>query len=105
MVDIPDISFPDFNYTNFTGSLINNSMQGYVNIMGIFLYPFLFSIIIICTYLYFRSAVLAVSVTLIIVVVFGNTWVGVGTWVTFLHIAISLTVSMLLLLFLIKKRG
>ena len=104
MVEIPTINIPDINASNFTKDFIQVGMQGYVNVFGVFFYPFVFSIIILCVFLYFRSAVFAVAIALVLFVCFGNAFMGVEAWVTAIHVIVSLSVSALLLLFLIKRR-
>lgn len=92
------------NYTYIMGDLFNWSMQGYVNAMGFFLWPFIFSVVIGYVYLKQQSAVAAAVATLIIFAAFGEYLMGVDIWVSLMHLLVALTITGLVVVFLTRIR-
>ena len=93
------------NFTYWQQNLVEMSMQGYVNALGFFFYPILFTFIIAYVYIKMQSAVAAVVILLLIMAVFGNTLLGVDIWVTIMHILAAIVTMSLVLVFIIKRRG
>jgi hypothetical protein len=81
------------------------SFQGYINAMGFFFWPILFTAIIVYVYLKNQSMVAAAVAILIIVTVFSNAFAGVNPYLNFLYIVVSLIVSGLILMIFIKRGG
>jgi uncharacterized sodium:solute symporter family permease YidK len=78
-------------------------MSGYVTVMGVFVWPIIFVAIIGYVYLKQQSLTAAAIAALIIFAVFGNALVGVDILVNFLYIALSLIVTGVVLLFIIRR--
>lgn len=78
-------------------------MSGYVTVMGVFVWPIIFVAIIGYVYLKQQSLTVAAIAALIIFAVFGNALIGVDILINFLYIAVSLIVTGVVLLFIIRR--
>ena len=94
----------DVNWTNITTDFMDWSMQGYSNILGVFMWPVIFSAVIGYVYLKQQSAVAAAVAILIIFAAFSNAMLGVENWTSLMHIFVSLIATALFLLFLTRMR-
>ena len=92
------------NYTNWRTNLVDKMTLGYITALGFFFWPTFFSVIIVYMYLKHRSLVIAAAVILVIFAAFGNALAQVDIWVNFMYILVSLIVTFLILLFIIKRR-
>ena len=92
------------NWTYWTQNLIEQSLLGYQNVLGLFLWPFIFSVVIGYIYLKNQSVTVAGIVILIFFASFGNVLMGVEPWYSFMHILVALIFSGLVLIFLTKVR-
>jgi len=79
-------------------------MQGYVMVLGVFVWPIIFTGIIGYVYLKQQSATAAAVVGMILFAAYSNYMVGVETWVNIMYILISLVVTALVLIFISKRR-
>jgi len=93
------------NFTEITSNLTKWSLQGYETTLGVVFYAIVFSAIIGYVYLKQQSAVAAVAVILIIVTAFGVILTGLDPWVNFLYLIVAFTITGLILIFVIRKRG
>lgn len=93
------------NFTNITQNFISWSLQGYTTALGFIFWPLFMSIIIGIIYIHSRSLTVLAVVTLIFVIVFGNTLLGVEAWMTFMQIAVSLILTVLVLVVIIRRYG
>lgn len=92
------------NWTYWSEHLTELSMQGYMNVLGVFVWPIIFTAIIGYVYLKNQSAVAAVAAILIIFAAFGNALLGVDVWYSLMYILVALVVTGLVLIFLTKIR-
>ena len=81
------------------------AFQGYTYVLGFLFYPVFFSIIIAYVFVNKQSLTAAAIVILSIFAVFGNALLGVELWVNLMYIVVSLIVTILVLVFLTKRRG
>lgn len=93
------------NFTEFMEDFIGISMQPYTDVLGVFVWPLVFTAIIGYVYLKNQSVVAAASAGLIIFAVFSNHLVGVGAWNNLMIVLILLALTGLFLYFIVKKRG
>lgn len=93
------------NFTYWIGNLIPMSMQGYYNVLGVFVWPLIFMAITGYVYLKQQSAVAAAICILLLFAGFGNVLIGVDLWVNLMHILVALSMTALLLIFISKRRG
>ena len=93
------------NWTYWSEHLFELSMQGYVNVLGFFVWPLIFSAVIGYIYLKNQSVVAAAIAILIIFAAFGNYLVGVDAWYSIMYIIVALAITALVLVFLTKWRG
>lgn len=80
-------------------------MQGYINALGFFVWPIIFTSIIGYVYLKNQSVTTAAIVILIFVAAFSDTLAAVPTWYSFMHILVALIIAGLFLVFFTKIRG
>jgi hypothetical protein len=78
-------------------------MSGYVSAIGVFVWPVIFAAIIGYIYLKNQSLTIAAVAALMIIAVFGNALMGVDAFINFLYIAVSLIVTGVVLLFIIRR--
>lgn len=93
------------NWTFWSENLMDLSMQGYTDTLGVFVWPLIFTAIIGYVYLKNQSVVTAAAAVLILFGAFINTISGVDPWATLMMILICLAITGLLLYFIIKRRG
>jgi len=79
-------------------------LLGYTNVLGVFLWPLIFSAIIGYIYLKNQSATVAAAGILIIFAAFSNALIGVDPWYSLMHIIVALVITGLILVFLTKVR-
>jgi len=92
------------NWTYWHTHLIEQAMLGYQNVLGVFMWPLIFSAIIGYIYLKNQSAVIAAVGILIIFAAFSNALIGVDPWYSLMHILVALVITCLFLVFLTKVR-
>jgi hypothetical protein len=80
------------------------SMQGYTIALGFFVWPIIFTSIIVYVYLKNQSVVTASVIILILVAAFGDTLTGVPAIYSFFHVLIALIIAGLFLVFFTKMR-
>jgi len=79
-------------------------MLGYMNVLGVFVWPLIFTAIIGYIYLKNQSAVAGVAAILILFAAFGNALMGVDPWYSFMQIIVAIVVTALILVFITKFR-
>ena len=79
-------------------------MQGYETVLGVLVWPLIFTAIIGYVYLKQQSAVAAAIATLIIVVAFSNALLDVPLWRNIMYIMVCLAMTALFLIFMTKVR-
>lgn len=92
------------NWTYWQQHLMELSMQGYEDALGLFVWPLIFTAIIGYVYLKNQSAVAAVAAILIIFAAFGNALVGIDPWYSLMYILVALVITALVLIFITKIR-
>ena len=92
------------NFTYWVQNLIPMSMQGYENVLGVFVWPLIFMAITGYVYLKQQSAVAAAVCLLILFAAFGNVLMGIDPFMNLMHILISLVMTALILIFISKYR-
>lgn len=88
---------------NGTG-IINYSMQAYIGILGVFTYPLIFCGIIGYVYMKQQSVIAAAVATLILFAAFDTVILGVGIFVTVIHILVTIAIGALFLMFFTRWR-
>ena len=94
----------EHNYTWIMQHFFTYGTQAYTNIIGFFFWPWIFTVIGGYVYLKNQSVVAYAVFMLIIFAAFGNTFVNVELWVTFVQITFSLAIMGLFLIFFTKIR-
>ena len=92
------------NFTYIQQNLMSWSMEGYANILGVFMWPFIFSVIVGYIYVKQESLVAAAVAILIIFAAFGDVLMGVDIFSMIMHIAVSLIFTGLVLLWISRRR-
>ena len=72
------------NYTYWQENLMELSMQGYVAVLGVFVWPLIFCAIIGYVYVKQQSATAAAIVALILFAAFGNAMLNVPYFTSFI---------------------
>lgn len=80
------------------------AFSGYINAVGLFFWPIVFTVIIVYVYLKNQSFVTLAVAALIIFAAFGNALAGVGIWANILYISVSIIIAGLILLLFIRRR-
>jgi hypothetical protein len=80
------------------------SMQGYTIALGFFVWPIIFTSIIVYVYLKDQSVVAAAIAILIFVSAFSDVFIGVPALYGFLHVLVALIIAGLFLVFFTKMR-
>lgn len=88
---------------NGTG-IINYSMQAYIGILGVFTYPLIFCGIIGYVYTKQQSVIAAAVATLVLFAAFDAVILGVGIFVTVVHILVTIAIGALFLMFFTRWR-
>lgn len=81
------------------------SLQGYENVVGVFIWPLIFTPIICYVYLKNQSATAGVTAILILFAAFSNALIGVDAWYSLMYIIVGLVITVLILVFITKIRG
>ena len=92
------------NFTYIQQHFIEWSMSGYTTVLGVFVWPLIFSGIIGYVYLKNQSLVMAAAAILMIMAVFGNALLGVDAWINILYVFTSIVVATLVLVFFVRRR-
>lgn len=102
-----NITAPDLNFTEFKGDIISFSIQGYINILGFFFWPVLFTGIIAYIYLKNQSAVAAVVGVIIIFAGFAGEgiFMNVPVVVMFYQAITALVIAGLFVMIFTRRRG
>ena len=79
-------------------------MSGYTMVLGVFVWPLIFTGIIGYVYLKNQSLVIAVAAILMIMAVFGNALVGVDVWINLLYVFSAIVIAVLFLIFFVRRR-
>lgn len=80
-------------------------MSGYADILGVFMWPFFFAVIIGYVYVKQESLVAAAIATLIIFAAFGDILMGASIFSMIMHIAVSLIFTGLVLLWISRRKS
>ena len=83
---------------------MDQAMLGYMDVLGVFVWPLIFTAVIGYVYLKNQSAVAGAAAILILFAAFGNALAGVDPWYSLMYILVALVVTALLLVFLTKYR-
>jgi len=92
------------NFTYWQQHLFEQIMYGYNAVLGLFVWPLIFTAVIGYVYLKQQSFVAAAVAAMIIIAVFGNYMVGMEIWVSLMYILVALAITALFLMFLSKRR-
>jgi hypothetical protein len=79
-------------------------MSGYTTVLGVFVWPIIFTAILGYVYLKNQSLIVVVAAILMIMAVFGNALVGVDVWINMLYVFTALIVASLFLIFFVRRR-
>jgi hypothetical protein len=80
-------------------------MYGYNIVLGVFVWPLIFTGVIGYVYLKQQSYVAAAVAAMILIAVFGNYMAGMEIWVSLIYILVALAITGLVLIFLSKRRN
>ena len=92
------------NWTYWIQNLPEQALLGYTNIVGVFLWPLIFTAIIGYIYLKNQSVAIAAVGILIIFAAFTNALMGIEPWYSLMYILVALVITALFLVFLTKMR-
>ena len=92
------------NFTWIMQHFMQWSMQGYETVLGVFVWPLIFTAVVGYVYMKQQSAVAAAIATLIIFAAFINALLGVDTWRNIMYIFTALAITALFLIFFTKVR-
>lgn len=92
------------NWTEWTQNLVEKSMGPYEQVLGIFAWAFIFTVVIGYVYLKQQSMVAAAVATLVIVAVFANYMVGVSAWLNMMYILVALAIAALIVTLVSRRR-
>lgn len=93
------------NWSYWAENLMELSMQGYTDTLGVFVWPLIFTAVIGYVYLKNQSVVTAAAAGLILFAAFSNVLIGVSVWANLMMVLICLAITGLLLFFIVKRRG
>ena len=94
----------EHNFTYIMQHFMEWSMQGYEMVLGVLVWPLIFTAIVGYVYMKNQSAVSAAVAILIIFAGFINALLGVDLWVNLMYLLTSLAITALFLVFLTKVR-
>jgi len=92
------------NFTWIQQHFVEWTMSGYTTVLGVFVWPLIFTGIIGYVYLKNQSLVIAVAAILMIMAVFGNALVGVDVWINLLYVFSAIVIAVLFLIFFVRRR-
>lgn len=92
------------NWSYIQGNLTQWLLQGYTNVLGIFVWPIIFTAILGYIYLKNQSLVVVAAGILMVMAVFGNALVGVDVWINLLYVLTAVIVASLFLIFFVRRR-
>jgi len=92
------------NFTWIQQHFVEWTMSGYTMVLGVFVWPLIFTGIIGYVYLKNQSLVIAVAAILMIMAVFGNALVGVDVWINLLYVFSAIVIAVLFLIFFVRRR-
>jgi hypothetical protein len=105
MVNIPDITVPDLNFTYIQHHIVEWTTQGYVVVFGFFFLPIFYMGIIGYVYTRMKSATAAVVGILIVISAMSDAFLGVPLLMSFLQIVVALVMSVLVVYFISRIRS
>jgi hypothetical protein len=79
-------------------------MSGYTTVLGVFVWPLIFTAILGYVYLKNQSLLMVAAGALMIMAVFGNALMGVEAWINLLYVMTALIVAALFLIFFVRRR-
>lgn len=79
-------------------------MSGYTTVLGVFVWPIIFTGILGYIYLKNQSLVVVVAGILMVMAVFGNALMGVDAWINMLYVFTAMVVAALFLFFFVRRR-
>jgi hypothetical protein len=92
------------NFTYIQQHLIEWCMTGYTNVLGVFVWPLIFTGVLGYVYLKNQSLLMVVAGILMIMAVFGNALLGVDAWINLLYVFTAIVVAALFLIFFVRRR-
>jgi hypothetical protein len=92
------------NSTYIQQHFIEWAMSGYTTVLGVFVWPIIFTAILGYVYLKNQSLIVVLAAILMIMAVFGNALVGVDVWINMLYVFTALIVASLFLIFFVRRR-
>jgi len=106
MVNLSNLSMPSLNWTTWHQELFTWTMQGYTNALGFFVWPIIFSFVIGYVVIKQKSIVAGAVGLLVLFACFGTSslMIGVSEWVMFAQVMFALSITGLVVFFLIRRR-
>ena len=95
----------EHNFSYIQTHFIEWSLQGYINVLGYFFLPLMFCAIVGYVYFKQQSYVAAAIAALVLFSAFGEAMLGVEVFTMFMHLLVALTITILFLVFLSRRRG
>jgi hypothetical protein len=92
------------NFTYIQQHFFEWALSGYTTVLGVFVWPLIFTGVIGYIYLKNQSLVMAAAAVLMIMAVFGNALVGVDIWINLLYVFTAIVVASLFLIFFVRRR-
>lgn len=92
------------NFTYIQQHFVDWAMSGYVAILGVFVWPVIFTAVIGYIYLKNQSLLITVAAILMVMAVFGNALTGMEIWMNLLYVFTALIIAALFLIFFVRRR-
>jgi hypothetical protein len=92
------------NFTYIQQHLVEWAMSGYTTVLGVFVWPIIFTGVLGYLYLKNQSLVILAAGILMIMAVFGNALLGVDVFINLLYVATAMIVAALFLIFFVRRR-
>lgn len=92
------------NFTYIQQHFVEWAMSGYTTVLGVFVWPIIFTAVLGYVYLKNQSLLMVAAATLLMMAVFGNALVGVDVWINMLYVFTALIVASLFLIFFVRRR-
>ena len=93
------------NFTYWAGHLMEQSMLGYEQVLGVFVWPLIFCGVVGYVYVKQQSLVAAAVVTLVLFSAFGNYMLGIPIFNNLMYIVTAVIITVLFLVFVTKWRN
>jgi hypothetical protein len=92
------------NFTYIQQHLVEWAMSGYTTVLGVFVWPIIFTGVLGYLYLKNQSLVILAAGILMIMAVFGNALLGVDVFINLLYVVTAMIVAALFLIFFVRRR-